>query len=130
MHMRIVVAGCLLALTGCTEAGPTSVDGQIGIYQDAGSTQCQDDGLSLAQMQKQLEAAEIPFTDAACGTDGRMYTAMCGSPDGKIGLFQIARQAARAGCPGRALQVEVASLAAGSATGSAMDGESWPLEAC
>ncbi|MBL4612063.1 MAG: hypothetical protein JKY58_15340 [Pseudomonas sp.] len=92
MHMRIVVAGCLLALTGCTEAGPTSVDGQIGIYQDAGSTQCQDDGLSLAQMQQQLEAAEIPFTDAACGTDGRMYTAMCGSPDGKIGLFQIAPQ--------------------------------------
>lgn len=90
MRMRIMLAGALLALSGCTEAGPTALDGQVGIYQDAGSTQCQDDGLSLEQMQQQLAEADIPFADAACGTDGKMYTAMCGSPDGKIGMFQIA----------------------------------------
>lgn len=90
MHARMVLAGSLLALTGCTEAGPTTLDGTVGIYQDAGSTQCQDDGLSLDQMKQQLEDAGIPFTNAACGTDGRMYSAMCGSPDGKIGLFEIA----------------------------------------
>ncbi|MBL4834415.1 MAG: hypothetical protein JKY26_10650 [Pseudomonas sp.] len=90
MHLRICVASALLVLTGCTEADPRTLDGQVGIYQDAGSTQCQEDGLSLEQMQQQLREADIPFADAACGTDGKMYTAMCGSPDGKIGMFQIA----------------------------------------
>lgn len=92
MNKRMLVASSLLALTACTEAGPVAPDAQVGIYQDAGSTQCQDDGLSLAQMQQQLAEADIPFTEAACGTDGKMYTAMCGSPDGKIGLFRIAPQ--------------------------------------
>ena len=90
MPMRILLAGSLLALTGCTEASPVSLEGKVRIYQDAGSTQCQEDGQSLEQMERQLTDADIPFSAAACGTDGKMYTAMCGSPDGKIGLFEIA----------------------------------------
>jgi hypothetical protein len=92
MYMRTLLAGVLLGVAGCTQAGLTSLDGEVEIYLDSGSTQCQDDGLSLEEMQQLLIDVEIPFSDASCGTDGNMYTAMCGSPDGSIGMFQIAPQ--------------------------------------
>lgn len=90
MHMRTLLAGSLLALSGCSQAGPVTLDGKVGIYLDSGSTQCQDDGMTLEEMQQLLVDADIPFSEASCGTDGNMYTAMCGSPDGRIGMFQIA----------------------------------------
>lgn len=90
MHMGTLLAGALLALSGCTQAGSTTLDGEVGIYLDSGSTQCQDDGMNLEEMQQLLVDADIPFSAATCGTDGNMYTAMCGSPDGRIGIFQIA----------------------------------------
>ncbi len=90
MHMRTFLAGVLLAISGCTQAGLTTLDGEVGIYLDSGSTQCQNDGMSLDEMQQLLVDVDIPFSDATCGRDGNMYTAMCGSPDGSIGMFQIA----------------------------------------
>ncbi|GGD07867.1 hypothetical protein [Halopseudomonas salina] len=90
MHMRTLLAGSLLALSGCSQAGSTDLVGEVGIYLDSGSTQCRDDGMKLEEMQQLLGDADIPFSAATCGTDGNMYTAMCGSPDGRIGIFQIA----------------------------------------
>lgn len=88
MHMRMMIAGSLLSLAACGETNST-LDRTIEVYKDAGSTQCEDDGQSLEAMQKELIDAQIPVAEAACGTDGKMYTAMCGAPDGKIGIFTI-----------------------------------------
>jgi hypothetical protein len=88
MYRRSVIAVWLLSIAACGEAGST-LEMAIDIYLDAGSTQCEKDGASLEQMKDQLVAVGVAFANASCGVDGKVYTAMCGSPDGNIGIFKV-----------------------------------------
>lgn len=68
----------------------------VDVYKYQGSRQCEGGGVSLAQMQRQLQSMRIPVVSSACGMDGRMYTAVCGSPDGKINILSIPSDAVQA----------------------------------
>jgi len=50
----------------------------------------------LAALQAQLTAANVEVRSAACGTDGFLYPAICGVPDGRIGIFEISPAQAEA----------------------------------
>lgn len=67
-------------------AAPTSY---ADVYKYQGSRQCENGGVPLAEMQRQLQSMNIPVTNASCGTDGRMYPQFCGGADGKINIFTI-----------------------------------------
>lgn len=71
---------------------PTYVD----VYKSQGSRQCENGGVPLAEMQRQLQAANIPVVNSACGTDGRMYPSFCGGADGKINILSIPSDAVAA----------------------------------
>lgn len=61
----------------------------VEIFMYQGSRQCENNGIALNDMQKQLQMAGVPVTNSSCGTDGRMYASVCGGADGKINIFTI-----------------------------------------
>lgn len=61
----------------------------VDVYKYQGSRQCEGGGVPLAEMQRQLQALRIPVVNSACGMDGRMYPAVCGSADGRINILSI-----------------------------------------
>ena len=45
----------------------------------------------MSTLQSQLEAADVKVLGSSCGSDGRIYPAMCGASNGRIGIFEIPR---------------------------------------
>lgn len=91
---RLLAVLAVASLTACggDSGGPdieTRVAG-IKVFKATGSLQCSGGGLSLAALQAQLGAANVQVRSAECGTDGQPMPAVCGTPDGKIGIFEIA----------------------------------------
>lgn len=85
--LAVTLAGLVpLAACGGGNGNPTS---GIRTYKYAESLQCSGGGLSLAEMQQQLAEAGILVLNASCGVDGNMRTAVCGAPDGRIGIIEI-----------------------------------------
>ena len=79
----------LAALSGCADFGRVAPPSGVGVYKYVGSKQCSGGGTPLATMMRQLSDAGIPAMNVNCGTDGRMYPAMCGAPDGRIGILEV-----------------------------------------
>ncbi|OQX15089.1 MAG: hypothetical protein BWK73_07865 [Thiothrix lacustris] len=61
----------------------------VDVYKYQGSRQCEGGGTPLAEMQRQLQASGAIISNSSCGTDGRMYSALCGTADGRINIFTI-----------------------------------------
>lgn len=99
--MRIVVLtlAALASLTAC--GGGDDEEASTQVFKSMGSLQCSGGGESLATLQAQLAAAKVQVRSAACGTNGLASPTVCGSPDGRIGIFEIAPdQAAAAAAAG------------------------------
>ncbi|WP_140984810.1 hypothetical protein [Asticcacaulis tiandongensis] len=101
-------------MTGCA-TGDEAVNGPvlsetIQVSKSTGSKQCEDGGKSLDALRGELAQAGVRVTDASCGSDGRMYPAACGYPDGRIVIFSIAaKDTARAKVQGYSLLAEDAT---------------------
>ena len=61
----------------------------LDVYMYQGSHQCENNGIAVGDMQKQLQMAGVPVINSSCGTDGRAYATVCGGADGKINIFTI-----------------------------------------
>jgi hypothetical protein len=86
-----------LALAPLAACGGGSEPTVTAVYKYMGSVQCSGGGISLATMQQQLASGGVTVLASSCGTDGKAYVAMCGAPDGAIGIFDVpAEQADRA----------------------------------
>jgi len=68
----------------------------ISLYKYAGSVQCTGGGMSLSEMERQLTDADIQVLSSACGLDGNVYASVCGSADGRIGIFEVPEAKAQA----------------------------------
>jgi len=80
-----LVAFSLLGSCG----GGDSPSANINLYKYAGSVQCTGSGLTLPEMTLQLTSANIQVLSFSCGTDGKVYAAVCGGGDGRIGIFEV-----------------------------------------
>jgi len=72
---------------GDDDAGPVVV----AIYTSFGSVQCDGGGDTLTRLQQSLIAAGIEVFASRCGLDGVIRPAVCGDPDGRIAIFDIAQ---------------------------------------
>lgn len=79
----------LAALSACADFGRVAQVPGINVYKYVGSKQCNGGGTPLATMMRQLSDAGVPVMNVSCGTDGRIYPAMCGAPDGRIGILEV-----------------------------------------
>jgi hypothetical protein len=77
----------LAALLGC--GGGSDPEPIVAVYKYTGSVQCTGGGISLATMQGQLADGAVTVLGSSCGNDGKAYIALCGAPDGAIGIFDI-----------------------------------------
>lgn len=93
----IWLGGASASLLGCaggSDATPavTAADGShtwIDVYRSTGSRQCEAGGDSIEALRARLEAAGVTVHAADCGSDGRMYSSVCGGADGRIGIYTI-----------------------------------------
>ena len=93
--LSLAVLASLLACGGGEDVANTQV------IKSFGSLQCSGGGVTLSALQGQLAAANIKVGAATCGTDGMALPTVCGSPDGKFGIFEIpATQAGAAAAAG------------------------------
>lgn len=61
----------------------------VSVTKSLGGKQCEAGGASLAALAAQLTQAGVRVMRQACGDDGRIRPAVCGAPDGRIGIFTI-----------------------------------------
>jgi hypothetical protein len=61
----------------------------VDVYKYQGSRQCENGGIPIAEMQRQLQASGAIVTASSCGMDGMAYPAFCGGADGKINIFTV-----------------------------------------
>lgn len=90
--LPVLAVASLAACGGGGDSGGPDIQTRVAgvkVFKATGSLQCSGGGLSLAALQAQLAAANVPVQDAACGTDGQALPTVCGVPDGKIGIFEI-----------------------------------------
>lgn len=92
---RVQAAAALLVLLAAT-ACATPPAGSVVVVRTLGSQQCSGGGQSPAALARVLADAGIHVLSTRCGSDGRMYPAVCGAPDGRVGLFEIAASQAQA----------------------------------
>lgn len=86
------VAAALVACTvlaGCTYRLKDPPTSGIRYYKSLGSVQCTGGGKSIGELEQELLVAGITIAQTTCGDDGNMHAAVCGAPDGRIGIFEI-----------------------------------------
>jgi hypothetical protein len=81
--LLLVVAG----LTGCGHAATPST---IAVFHSLGSHQCEGGGVTPDELADRLHSAGVAVKGISCGSDGRRRPAMCGAPDGRVAVFDIA----------------------------------------
>lgn len=82
----------LLALASAACAAPPAAS----VFKPLGSLQCSGGGQTAQALARSLADAGVPVLATRCGSDGRMYPAVCGAADGRIGIFDIAASDAAA----------------------------------
>jgi len=89
----------LAAAGSACGGGDSAAETTIAVYKQLGSLQCTGGGASLASLERQLAEAGIRVAAATCGLDGNAYAAVCGGPDGRIGIFDVEAQQAPLASP-------------------------------
>lgn len=89
MPKFLISVVALAALSACADFGRVAPASGVSVYKYVGSKQCSGGGTPLATMMRQLSDGGIPVMNVNCGTDGRIYPAMCGAPDGRIGILEV-----------------------------------------
>lgn len=87
MRTLVLSLAMLASLTAC--GGGEDEEAGTKVFKSMGSLQCSGGGVSLEGLQAQLAAANVRVRGAECGTDGSFIAAVCGAPDGRIGIFEI-----------------------------------------
>lgn len=81
----------MILLAGCAGTLDGSAAASARLYKYAGSVQCMAGGLTLADMERELAGAGVRVMSSTCGHDGRMYAAVCGGGDGRIGIVTVSQ---------------------------------------
>ena len=89
MHKLALMMTAAMTLSACADLGRVAPASGVSVYKYVGSRQCEGGGTPVEKMMRQLSEAGIPVINVHCGTDGRMYPAMCGAPDGRIGILEV-----------------------------------------
>jgi len=96
MPKFLISVVALAALSACADFGRVAPAFGVSVYKYVGSKQCSGGGTPLATMMRQLSDGGIPVMNVNCGTDGRIYPAMCGAPDGRVAIFELSSADAQA----------------------------------
>lgn len=74
------------------DLGDPAASNQVKVFKYDQSTQCNQDGVSLYEMQQELTNAGVTVHCAQKGHDGLLYPAVCGGATGTINVYLIDRR--------------------------------------
>jgi hypothetical protein len=86
---RLVALLSSVALVASCGGGGGSRPAVVAVYSSLGSLQCSGGGSRLTQLQQSLIAIGVQVLTSRCGIDGVFRAAVCGTPDGRIGIFEV-----------------------------------------
>ena len=92
---RLCAGWRLVAAMCCIAAGPVhsaSDPATVAVYRAAGTTQCANTSVDLEALSAPLKAAGIAVRASRCASDGLMRKMLCGSPDGRLAVFDIPKK--------------------------------------
>lgn len=89
MRLFLIPLISCAALASCGGGSAESPPTGAAFYKYFGSVQCAGGGTTLPAMTRQLTDAGIQVLSSACGVDGKVYPAVCGAGDGRIGIFEV-----------------------------------------
>jgi hypothetical protein len=95
--MKALATATLTALTvaacggGGGGADPAAIV-TVAVFRTLGSTQCTGGGTSADTLQNLLVNAGVEVVAASCGVDGVFRAPVCGTSDGRIGVFDVAQE--------------------------------------
>jgi len=96
--------------SGSEAISPAPPTPPVAMFRSLGSQQCTGGGLTLASLVQTLTSAGVTVAGSSCGNDGLARIALCGAPDGRIGIVDVAQsQTAGATALGFALLSELPS---------------------
>ena len=87
-RVRLFALCALLCACG-GEAGNADTEKTASIYASLDSTQCGTVKSPLSSLSSRLTAGGVTVVSASCGSDGVARGAVCGEPDGRIGVFSV-----------------------------------------
>lgn len=96
MRIFLIPLIACAAVAACGGGAAESPATNVSMYKYFGSVQCNGGGTSLPTLARQLTDAGISVFSSACGVDGRIYAAVCGGADGRIGILEIPATQAQA----------------------------------
>ncbi len=86
---RLLVGPMCAILCACGgEAGEGGSD-TASVYASLDSIQCAGVQNPLSSLSSRLAASGVEVVSSSCGVDGAAHAAVCGAPDGRIGIFSI-----------------------------------------
>ncbi|MDO5605132.1 MAG: hypothetical protein Q4G25_08230 [Paracoccus sp. (in: a-proteobacteria)] len=87
----VLLAGAtslVLTLAACDPA-PSANGDTVQVFKSFGTTQCNPHEGRLDDLARELDRAGVTVLDRQQGDDGMMRITLCGSSDGRIGIFTI-----------------------------------------
>lgn len=94
--LYLIPAALLLVACGTTVTGSApSQWSYVQVYAHTGALQCEAGGALVADMAQRMRDQGLAVEMASCGHDAIARVAVCGSPDGSIGVFVIPQSAYR-----------------------------------
>lgn len=88
MNAANYTAFAVVLLVACS-GGDRGSDGTSKVFKYAGKTQCEDDGVSVEDMERELTDAGIAVQCSQQAGDGYAYPACCGCASGLINVYEI-----------------------------------------
>jgi allophanate hydrolase subunit 2 len=89
MVRRVLTMLSAALLAACASEPAVSDGSGVRVAKPLGSVQCSGGGTPVAEMARQMTAGGVKVLASSCATDGRMYAAMCGASDGRLGVLEI-----------------------------------------
>jgi hypothetical protein len=86
---RLVALIASVVLMASCGGGGGSGPAVVAVYSSLGSLQCSGGGSTLTQLQQSLINLGVQVLASRCGLDGVLRPALCGTPDGRIGIFEV-----------------------------------------
>jgi hypothetical protein len=87
IHWASLISCTFVALHGCGADDPDSR--KIKVFKSDNSKQCEDAGIALADMKKELSSAGIDVICSQKGNTGMAQPAVCGGSTGNINVYLI-----------------------------------------
>jgi len=78
-----------LLTSSCASSAVDNKVTTLWVFKSAGTTQCSGQHVELSRFAEQLHSGGVGIVSSSCGTDGGIYPAACGFPDGRIAAFEI-----------------------------------------